>query len=72
MSYLLRTNNRKLGVGTTKAAFRSLPRSDTSGIVRPFGGGGQLQVQRPAVTQHQQQLQERVQGVISMDEGTYP
>lgn len=82
MSYLLRNNSKhnksKLG-GAAKAptVSRLLHRNASTGLpATSRTGGGQLQVQRPAVAQQQQhiqqtvQQQQRVQGVISMEEGT--
>lgn len=78
MSFLLRNNRKnKKTLGAKPVSSRLLTRT-TSGI--RSAGGGQMQVQRPAIATTQQkqstaavtpQQQTRVQGVISMEAGEF-
>lgn len=75
MSYLLRNNHNNRGKMGMAASSRLLPRSATgTNRLSGGGGGGQMQVQRPSTIALQKQAvsqqQQRVQGVISMEEGT--
>jgi hypothetical protein len=79
MSYLLRnrssTNTLLNGGNHNNKGSRFLPpnRSTTPGIYRLSGGGAQVQIQRQQQTIKQKPdlQQQRVPGVISMEEGTF-
>jgi hypothetical protein len=78
MSYLLRGRNatNPLGGGSLNKGSRFIPpnRAATSGMYRLSAGGAQVQIQRQQQTIQQKQApqqQQRVAGVISMEEGAF-